>query len=117
MTMPEVIRIVENKIQYRMPTFPIGVWTMPMAPIDAALDHILREFGLPCTARNRSKTFGELGFPSASICRIRKPSPVFTLPESWLLRMQDYSGIPATELRKVACLDFEIAPHPKARRA
>ena len=80
--------------------------------IDALLNHIMRVLGI---GGRGMKTFviASLCIDHAAISRCRHGQQL--VQEAWLLRAHEFSGIPVAELRAVAGLPSQVAPHKNAR--
>lgn len=105
------IKLIDGKPAIRFENTPQGAWVVAESEIDAILAHIQRE--IPNLTRGAMLV--AIGVDTASISRCRNGRmPVL---ESWLLRMQEFSGIPVAELRRVACIEPTIQAHEWARRA
>lgn len=104
------IKRIDGKPAVRFEHTPAGAWKVARSEIDAILEHVHREI----PKLQRGVLLAAVNIHNASVSRCRHGSE--PIQDSWLLRLQDFSGIPVSELRYVACM--EPAPaHEHARRA
>jgi hypothetical protein len=108
-TVAEVKRI-DGKPAVRLAHMLAGTWLTAKTEIDAIIQHVLRE--LP--GLTRTELYEAVDIPWASVTLVRQG--VQPIQDGWLLRLQDYSGIPIEELRMVGCIGPSVPPHNKARR-
>lgn len=103
-------KLIDGKPAHRLEGALLGIWVIANTPIDAILRRVAAQLG---------NTIGEIrdaaGIPGASASRCRKGQ--MPIVDGWLLRLSDYSGIPVSELRQVACIEPSTRPHPNARGA
>lgn len=105
------VKRIDGKPAVRFARDPVGVWKVFKSEIDAMLSHVQRELhGITRT----ELLYGGIGVGWEEITYCRQGR--YQVLEKWILRLQDYSGIPASELRAVACIESEIVPHFKARK-
>lgn len=100
---------IDGKPAHRLEGTPPGVWIVSKSEIDAMLDRVQTE-----TGAKRSEILYDVGIDSSSASRCRAGKLQFQ--ELWVLVLSDYSGIPVSELRQVACMEPATYPHHKARR-
>lgn len=104
--------LVDGQVLVRLTTTPRGTWMTYQSAIDSLIAHIKRELLLH--ARGSSGVVVDsLMIDHAAVSRCR--TGVQKIPESWLLRMHEYSGIPVAELRQVAGLGAGVERHKLSR--
>lgn len=101
---------IDGKPAHRLEGSPAGAWVVEDTEIDAILNRVRKELGVTRTA-----IYNATGLHAESVSRCRKGQ--YRIVEEWILRLSDYSGIPVSELRQVACIEPRIHPHAKARSA
>ncbi|MDQ1924577.1 hypothetical protein [Massilia pseudoviolaceinigra] len=101
---------IDGKPAYRLEGWPAGTWQTSRSPFDAMIDLIGRTLNV-----QRTTIYTAIGVDASSATRCRQGHR--EIQDGWLLRMSDYSGIPVSELRRVAGIGPTIQPHPKARKA
>lgn len=87
-------------------------WLKYDSAIDALLNHIMRELGIAGRG-GKTVVIASLCIDHAAISRCRHG--LQGIPEHYLLRAHEYSGIPLAELRLVAGVSSAVTPHKNAR--
>lgn len=100
---------IDGRPAHRLAGSPEGAWKIARSEIDAMLDRVQAE-----TGAKRSEILCAADIDSARASRCRHGTQ--PLLDQWVLRLSDFSGIPAAELRQVACIEPAIYPHLRARR-
>lgn len=102
-----------GKIMVRLDGMVRGAWLEFDSPIDSVIAHVQRELGLK--RRNVGVIIDAIYVDAACLTRCRQ-GVYKSIPEHWLMRLQDFSGIPVDELRIVANIVGNIGRHPNARK-
>lgn len=105
MKLESVKHAADGSVMLRYEGDVVGTYRPFRTRIDALLGRVEDEYRLKRARSGRSLSGlpSQLGIAHASISRCRAGK--YGLPQEWLLRMHDYSGIPIEELRKIANLE------------
>ena len=109
---PIEVTKIDGKICVRTVGMPQGIFYKYDHKIDSLLAHAQRE--LSPVIRSPGHLCVATGIPHAAVCRIKRVGG--EIPEAWFLRLNEFSGIPVEELRRVAVEPAKIERHPLARR-
>jgi hypothetical protein len=101
---------INGKMHYRFTNMPMGTYYPMRSKIDVMLDYVQAQLNI----RYRLVMLDMLQIPDASVCRVRS-GRYPDIPLDWLVKMQDFSGIPIDELRQLADLPPALERHPYAR--
>jgi hypothetical protein len=96
-------------ITFRRPDTILGASLTAISVIDGLLEYVRLEIGAPSI--HVVKEMLQISDAGLSRCRHDKAS----LPEHWIMRMHELSGIPIRELREAFNIPAIVAPHPRAR--
>lgn len=92
---------IDGKPACRLEGQPAGAWLVANSDIDAMLDHIKRALGVGVMEILRA-----IGLDASAVTRCRQGKQ--PLADQWVLRLSDYSGIPVSDLRRVACVSPSV---------
>lgn len=112
------VKTIEGKVWIRLEGMPAGVWKTYDSPIDSLIAHVQRELAISSKMNGMASgvVLSAISVDPASISRCRARQGGYSaIPEHWLLRLHEFSGIPVSELRYVSGTESEIIPHHKAR--
>jgi hypothetical protein len=135
MKVTEVERLEGCKVRYRTEGMPKGVWMEANSDIDLLLKFVAETLGIKhfrldkgklTTAGARTnigRVLEDCQIPDATLSRVRlrfeqgrdvvKKNRMQNIPEVWFLRLHLYSGIPVSELMRVALYTPETQPYVK----
>ena len=109
---PIEVAQIDGRICVRTQGMPAGIFYKYDHPVDSLLAHVQRE--LSPVIRSAGYLCIATGIPHAAVCRIKRGGG--DIPEAWFLRLNEFSGIPVEELRRVAVEPAKVERHPLARR-
>ncbi len=94
-------------------TLDDGTFRFYSSSSDAVFSYVEEQLGIPKKHGRRKQTLDVLGMDYSHISRARNDDkPVKSI---WLLKLHEWSGIPAAELRMAANMEIQTK-HPNARR-
>lgn len=110
-TIPAIaeVTLIDGQPAHRLEGTPEGAWRLSKSRIDAMFDRVRFELGV-----TKQVIHDATGIDPASVTRSRQG--VYGLPDHWVIRLSEFSGIPVAELRQVACMEPSVQPHHRARR-
>jgi hypothetical protein len=100
---------IDGKPAHRLEGSAEGAWIVAKSEIDAILSRVQAE-----TGAKRGEILDATNIQQACVSRCRHGK--YGVPDHWLQRLAEYSGVPVAELRRVACMEPVVQPHFKARR-
>lgn len=107
------VRYIDGKLCVKIKGMPPGEWYSYEHKVDSLLDHVRRELGPPFLHDSYICILASIR--PTSLSPLRK-GVMPRIPAEWFLHLNDLSGIPIAELRRVADTVPEVVAHPNARK-